>query len=450
MDRRAGATVTGLESARVDLPGLPSGVTPRQARLTAAAIGAAAVIWFVLLSGWLGVAPGSMFVTHQNILFNADTNLWVQEMVDGHKPFTKAVHPLQAYLWRPPCQALKYLLQVVMPPDRAGMLAARLVVALVAGTGVGFLALLALRIGLGLAQCVLLFSMYLLFTSSSTIALPEHFGVSNGLLSIAFVVPILAVSSRVTTGALTSLMVLCGGTTITNVAYPLLALFRYRLESRRARRWAVAAAVVVAALIVVVYQDAHKEVHGSRPFLPQYVPGVERLYLKATMIDIYVGEYANWRLLRDPGGSAVYALYALAAPAVGPTPRVQRQKVGYEPFRTQPLQLRYYSGVPALGAALWMALLLYCGYQTLRDPRTRALAWLPIVWILFNMVLHNLWGDELMLYAPHWSWALMALVILGAARLSRTATALIVLPIVMCQVYTLVHIRSALVSIGVS
>lgn len=428
---------------------MPAGLAQRHPGLIAGAIGGVAVLWFVLLSGWLGVTPGSMFVTHQNVLFNSDTNLWIAEMVDRHPPFTRAVHPLQVYLWRPPVQALGHLLQLVLPPDRAGLLAARLVVALVAGTGVGFLALLALHSGLGLPRCLLLFSTYLLFTSSSTIALPEHFGISNGLLSIAFVVPILASGSRVVTGVLASLVVLCGGTTITNVVYPLASLFRYRLRSAHLRRAAIAAAAVAIGLALFLLQDAHKEIHGSRAILPQYVPAVSRWYLKTTMIDIYIGEYANLRLMRDPRRAVVYALYALAAPVVGPAPVVQRQKVGYEPFRRQPLELRYYAGVSAVGATLWMGLLLSCGYQALANPRTRPLAWLPIWWVLFNIVLHNLWGDELMLYAPHWSWALMGLVILGAARLPWIPMAVAVVPMMMCQVYTLVRIRSALLSIGV-
>src|SRR6202035_4832120 len=76
-------------------------------------IGATAVIWFTLLSGWLGVAPGSVLLTRQNVLFNSDTNTWIDEMVNQQDPSasTRVVHPLEVFFWRPPCQALDRLLQ---------------------------------------------------------------------------------------------------------------------------------------------------------------------------------------------------------------------------------------------------------------------------------------------------------------------------------------------------
>jgi hypothetical protein len=73
--------------------------------------------------------------------------------------------------------------------------------------------------------------------------------------------------------------------------------------------------------------------------------------------------------------------------------------------------------------------------------------WLPLGWLLFNVVLHNIWGDEFVLYSPHWSWALMAIVILGARDLSRRFIAAIVVPVVASQIYTLFAIKQALQTI---
>jgi hypothetical protein len=424
---------------------------PPHAALIAACVGSAAVIWFVLLSGWLGVAPGSVIVKRQNVLFNSDTNVWIDETVNHHRPSTIAIHPLTVPLWRPPSEALVHLCQVFLPPERARLFAARLLVALVAGTGVGCLALLALHVGISLTQGLLLFSTYLLFTASATISLPEHFGISNGLLSIAFVIPIVVANPRLRTAVLAALVPLCGGTTVTNVLYPLASLYRYSVKSARTKRAIWTAGALAAAAAIFLYKDSQQvAVFSQTGILPGYFPSLTRWYLKSTMIHIYVDGYLNLRLLRHPLSAIVYVVYMLVAPAVGPSPLVRRfpgrDVVTYEPSH-QLLHLSYYWGPQAVGAILWAALLVSCTCYAIRDRRTRNLVVLPIGWILFNVVFHNLWGDELVLYAPHWSWALMALVLLGARHLSRMVTVSIVVPVLACQIYTLILIKRALLTI---
>jgi hypothetical protein len=443
--------------------------------LYATLIGATAVVWFTLLSGWLGVEPGSLLLKRQNVLFNSDTNTWVDEIARQQAPSasTRAIHPLEVFIWRTPYQVVNRLVRVVVQQDRAELLAARLLVALVSGTGVGFLAWLALTLGVGLPQCLLLFAMYLLFTSSSTIALPEHFGLSNGLLSIAFVIPIAIANRRIRTAVLAALAVLCGGTTITNVLYPLAAIYQWGLNSVRARAAVVLAAALALPLaiflfmdsrkVVLLYTDADKEIASRVAILPAHIPGITRWYLKTSKIHGHVGDYLNLRLVRHPLDAAVYSVYALVTPAVGPAPAVRttkgRQMVTYEsgrPLHWDPngffsgsdsLYLTDWWGVQGVGAALWAVLLFSCTYHALRDRSTRPLVWLAAGWILFNLVFHNLWGDEQFLYAPHWSWALMALVLLGARQLSLIAVGSFVVPIAACQIYTLVRIKSLLLAI---
>jgi len=120
--------------------------------------------------------------------------------------------------------------------------------------------------------------------------------------------------------------------------------------------------------------------------------------------------------------------------------------VSYEPAY-QPLHLSYYVGIQAVGALVWSVLFLKCLYEALSDHKTRPYVWLPLGWILFSIIFHNIWGDELQLYAPHWSWALMGLVLFGARHLSRKATIALVVPILVCQVYTLLMIKKALLTI---
>jgi hypothetical protein len=448
---------------------------PMRSMVAGVLIGLAAVVWFTTLSGWLGVTPKSVLLARQNVLFNSDTNTWVEETVNQQTPSPsgRVIHPLAVFFWRPQVQVLRRLLNLLLPREQAGVLSARLVVALIAGAGAGCLSSLALTLGLELPQCVLLFAMYLLFTSSSTIALPEHFGISNGLLSMAFAIPVLVSSYKVRTAALAALAVVCAGTTVTNVLYPLAGLYQWSIRSVRARWVIIVTAVITLPIavflfvdsrkVVLLYTDADKDIALRASVLPAHVPGITRWYLKATKIHGHVADYLNLRLLSHPSDAAAYALYAVVAPAVGPSPVVRRTKgsdmVTYEsgqPLHWNPngyftgsdgVSLRAYWSVQGIGALLWLGLLLSCTYYAFHDSTTRTLAWLPAGWILFSLVFHNLWGDELFLYAPHWSWALMALVLLGARRLSLITIATLVMPIWACQIYTLLRIKSALLAI---
>jgi hypothetical protein len=444
--------------------------------LVAALVGTTALIWFTLLSGWIGVTPGSVLVKRQNVLFNSDTSTWIGEMVGPSEPSasSRAIHPFDVLLWRPPCRAVARLLQIALSPDRAALLAARLVVALVAGAGVGLLAWFALTAGVRRAHCLLLFAMYLLFTSSVTIALPEHFGLSNGLLSSAFVAPIMLHDRKARATVLGLLVPWCGGTTLTNGLYPLLALYHWGLPSSRARRVALVAAAGVVAIGGFIFVDSEVLIRPPVPgvhspfgfshqaILPAYVPAVSRWYLKTTKLHGHVLDFMNMRIVGHPADAAGYAIFALVAPAVGPVPAVRTAKgasmVTYESEKPLQWSAFGYSGYDALhfrdywslhgiGAALWLSLFVTCTFHAVRDPRTRPAAWLPAGWILFNIVFHNVWGDELFLYAPHWSWALMALVILGARRVPLVTIVLLFVPIAFCQVYTLTQVKYALSTI---
>ena len=50
---------------------------PARAHIIAVAIGLAAVIWFMLLSGWMNSVPGSVVAKRQNVLFNSDSSIWL-------------------------------------------------------------------------------------------------------------------------------------------------------------------------------------------------------------------------------------------------------------------------------------------------------------------------------------------------------------------------------------
>jgi len=395
-------------------------------------IGALAVVWFMLLSNWLGVKPGTPIMMRSNVLFDSDTNLWIGRMIGNDRSVEQTVHPLELVFWRYPCRALAHLARLFMPVGDASVFGPRLMVALFAGAGVGFLAFLALYLGVGPTQGILLFAVYLLFTSSVTIALPEHFGISNGLLCVAFVVLVVVANERLRNSILAALAVLCGGTSLLNVVFPVYCLFESVVKSARLRLRLLLVAIPAGLGAAVVLYHISGTIHRFFDYL------------------------ATFRLIYHPLQALVYSVYMLVSPAVGGIPFLkpsyygdppQWQMVSYDP-KPRPLDFSYYFGIQGIGAILWLVLLARCVHIGFRDTQTRPYVQMGVVWVLFNLIFYNIWGREPLLFAPAWSWTLMALVLLGARHLSRTFIAAMVLPIAVCQVVTLREIVSLLRTIN--
>jgi hypothetical protein len=72
------------------------------------------------------------------------------------------------------------------------------------------------------------------------------------------------------------------------------------------------------------------------------------------------------------------------------------------------------------------------------EART-ALAVLAL-WICGNILVHLLWGDEMFMYSPHWSWALAAIPLLAAKWVPLPALAGISMTIAVGQAATLFQV----------
>ena len=394
--------------------------------LFAGTIGAAAAVWLVILSGWFNVNAGSIMTRRQNVLFDSDMNLWLDRIIGSAKSPEQTVHPLEIVFWKRPARGIARVLKFFVPAEQADVLGARILVACIAGSGVGSLALFALYLGAPPLNCLLLFCIYLLFTSNVTICLPEHFGISNGLLTLTFVVTAMVLQRKVKLALQAVLGVLCGGTSILNVLFPALCIFDTYFKSVRLK---------VRLLLVTV---------------PLGIAAAVTSYLLSPSIQRYFNLFATFRWFRHPLLAIVYSIYFFVLPAVGPSPGVMRiphwDMVSYEP-RYKPLELGYYFGLQGLGAIAWLVLFARSAYLACRDGLTLPYARLLFGWLIFNVVFYNFWGRELFLWAPAWSWALMAVVILGARRLSWKFVAAAALPIVASQIYTLFEIKQAFLTI---
>ncbi len=178
------------------------------------------------MSAWLGVRPGALITSRHNVLFDSDSSYWLDRMVGHGRSLEQTIHPLELSSGVSPVEPSLVWRDCSCPPDYASIFGPRLLVALFAGAGVGFLAYLALaHLGVAPVQGLLLLGSYFLFTNNTTISLPEHFGISNGLLSMSFVVLIVTANERLRNGVLAGMVVLCSGTSIPNGLFPALCFF---------------------------------------------------------------------------------------------------------------------------------------------------------------------------------------------------------------------------------
>ena len=220
---------------------------------------------------------------------------------------------------------------------------------------------------------------------------------------------------------LLAMVFVAGGTIWTNTVFPVVSLIHYSFPQRL--KIAVVVGLILAGLGIAL-----------------------SLYSRSYSIHWYVNRYLNVRLIHHPLQASVYSFLALIFPAVGPTPHVLRYP-GFDQVTYEPWGFASFIGVQAVGALAWAALLFGCSFKALKDNQTRPYAGLLVLWLLFSMVLHNIWGDEFLLYSANWSWALMGLVVLGARHFSRYVVTAVAVPIIACQVYTLHTIKSALQTI---
>jgi hypothetical protein len=214
---------------------------------------------------------------------------------------------------------------------------------------------------------------------------------------------------------------LIGGTTITNALLPLGIVSHLSFKTMRCRVGISMAAVLGLAGTVIVLAGFSSSINWNlRTFL-------------------------NMRLLDDPAQAGTYAILSMVYPAIGPPPylRPDSMMISYKPF-----SIIQYSWIQVIGVIAWITLVSRSVLIGLQEDRTRASVLLLLSWLFFNAVFHNIWGDEIFLYSPHWSWALMGLIVLGARYLSLRYLAITVIPIVIGQIYSLFMIRSALESLN--
>jgi hypothetical protein len=386
--------------------------------------GLIAFVWLIGLSSWLGFTPAQPLATRSDVLFDADAGNVARGLLRPTLPGwgRRFVHPLEALAWRPLARTLRFGLDRAGFGAHANTLAPQVLVAAIAAVGFGALFLLGRELGTPVSVCWLLLVPCLLATANVVSAVPDHFGITSGLLAASCALRETARRPRQRTASWV-VAAAAAGNTITNAAFLAIAVTRDVARSRRTVAFYGLGAIAV------------------------FAAGILAVARVSDSVDAYVGSIANSRVVNAPLSVVAYAAATFVLPILGPIPSLIRLRRGDLMVTYEPLDVGRYENGQLAGLAVWVVLFLVALTRMLREPRTRALAAVLVSWVLFNAVFHNVWGAEYFLYSPHWAWALMAIAMSGLKDVRARWLALALVPLVAAQAWTLLAIRDAVASI---
>lgn len=408
-------------------------VSPARTGLLAFAVTSA---WFFVLSGLLGTVPGEPVGSRIDAYFQNDAGGRIADAATGAFGRAVIIHPLYYFVFTLPISKLAWLLSGWCSPELTALYACRLFSAIAVGVGVGRLCAALVRFGVSPLRLALVGPLFLLGTAQTLTALPDHFALSAGLLCYAFAV---FLDDRTGHGQrarlkLIVLTFLAWGITVTNGVFPAALLGWRWVDGRRSLpRWVLfaSAGVVLLGVAFAAWVASFDPRDHSNPLVWR------------------VRGYLTGRLLNDPAGAAARALRGLTDSAVGPTPAIDNNNFDKTPMLTyEPTYAEYrawpFDAVQGTSAAVWLALLGIAVALAVRNERSRWPAVVLLGWVGGCLGFHLLWGDEFFLYAPHYSWALAAVVALGVRSLPAWMLAPPVAAVAVGQVWTLLRIRERL------
>jgi hypothetical protein len=401
-------------------------------------------VWFYLLSGLMLVEPGNPMTRRVDVLFQADTADYLSRMAspdpwwDRMRFQADKIHPLRVAIWEPLGHWLIQIARTICSDDWAIVFVGRAINAIVGGIGIGSL-FWAVQRGspIKLRVLLILLALYWLFTANVLVAVPDHFGLSNGFLALSFAVYYSGLGPMNKSLSLLLMTVVCSGITITNGLFPWICLMAVVVPNWNqifTRAWASRAAIGLCLIVSCVVAIAI----------------IERMKRHFESSDDFNGrsKYLTLRIFEEPKKSLAYSLRGLIDPVIGATPNIiitadwSAPMISYEPMRLWP-----YNGIQSVAAVAWLILLGVAVYLAYSNNISKTATIILFSWIAFNTIFHNIWGDEYFLFSTHWSWALLALVLLSAHRLPPKLIYFLALTIMCGQVYTLFIIRDLLASI---
>lgn len=366
--------------------------------ITVSAIfGAVYIYW---LSGYMFVVPGSIITTKADLAFNSDMPFWIERVQTPFWSENSISHPLRPFTWAYLARFAGSLFGIVLDPVSAATVAVKLLNAVMLGIAYGWFAWFCRTLGLEQRTILLLTLCFALFSTNAVVALPDHFGISMALCITSFAVLFLPISFARKLWIEAGLSLVIGGTTITNVLLPVLAI-GYLIQTSGngllplfwRLKWIVLSLAIVLLLggAALLY-DKWDRIAGGQSL---------------TVV------YMHLRLLKDPISALQYALAAVVYPVVAPMPAIVEQRLTLEPIRFSQLDPAYVAS-----AIAWLIVLQNVLRASLAGTARGAVVFVLAPWFLFNTIFHNLWGDEFFLFSPHWAWCFAILLALGMKNTS--------------------------------
>jgi hypothetical protein len=390
---------------------------------------------FFAVAEVLDVQPYRPIATRTDVFFQSDAGGLVSDAVTQFHERARGTHPLVYPCWTVPVHRLALALESVVPREVTATYGSRVLVNVVSGLGVGVLVFSLRRRGVPGSRLLLFAPLLLLGNGNALAAIPDHFGLSLGVLTAAFAAYVDPCPWKRRAVGLGLLAGLAFGVTVTNVVFPagLLALLmgaNARIPGRVCA--ALASFAALGLLAAVVAWSARPDIRAR--------------------VNDRVGLYLTWKLTRDPALAATHVARGTIDSVVAPTPAVTRDNLDRKPMLTyQPAKVPYrlwpYDAVRSAGAACWLVLLGVGVGRSLRDRSLRVPAVALLAWSAGTLAFHTVWGDEYFLYTPHHAWAFVTIAVWGwHGRPVREPAALVVV-IVVASLVTLGEYRTFLTAI---
>ncbi|CAN5378081.1 hypothetical protein BH11PLA2_BH11PLA2_49160 [soil metagenome] len=258
-------------------------------------------------------------------------------------------------------------------------------------------------------------------------AIPDHFGISTGLIAACFTVMIMPGIDRRRLMILAMLAVAMFGVTITNALLPfglmcgiLMRQYGHHLRSRIGVACLLVIVAVVTTVTLLVW---------NTPTIRERVS--ERIAL-----------YLNWRIVDQPMMALEYTGRGIIDCAVAPPPLLtldnldQLPMLTYEPHRPF-VESWPYDPIQTMGVLAWIFLLLNGIRASIRQRDLHFVNIAIAIWLLYNAAFHNFWGDEYFLYSPHSTGPLLLLAAIGFPCLPVWLLAVLVTSVTTAALHTL-------------